>query len=65
MSSRDRLTSVNIAPGSIVRTAYFNLSTASSMEYNIDDENQRRSEHSIVDFVVTIPASMLLLMPYW
>lgn len=55
MSARDRLTSVNIAPGSIVKTAYFNLSTASSMEYNIDDENQRRSEHSIVDFVVTIP----------
>jgi hypothetical protein len=25
------------------------------MEYNIDDENQRRSEHSIVDFVITIP----------
>ena len=55
MSARDRLTSVNIAPGSIVKTAYFNLSTASSMEYNTDDENQRRSEHSIVDFVVTIP----------
>lgn len=55
MSTRDRLPSVSIAPGSTVKHQYFNISSAGSMESNIDGEMTRRSEHQTVDFVVTIP----------
>lgn len=55
MSARDRMNSASIAPGAILKTEYFNIGSANSIEYNVDQEFMLMAEHLAVDFVVTIP----------
>ena len=54
MTERNRIDSANIPPGAILKTSYYNLSDVGSIEYNIDQEQLRRSEHAFANFVVTI-----------
>lgn len=55
MSTRDRMNSASIAPGAILKTEYFNIGSANSIEYNVDQELTLMAEHLAIDFVVTIP----------
>ncbi|MBD3405037.1 MAG: hypothetical protein GF411_02740, partial [Candidatus Lokiarchaeota archaeon] len=55
MSVRDKMDTADIQPGATVKIDYFNLSSSGSIEYNVDQELMRRSEHAYSSFVVTIP----------
>ena len=55
MSARDRMDSADIPPGAELKIDYYNMSVPGSIEYNVDQEQLRRSEHAFANFVVTIP----------